>query len=79
MRLEEKETTGGITQEEIRRVAGQVRDGDKIEWKVITYTFDGKTKPREREDIQHYICGACSGEPGGECAGNGNAPGVGAG
>lgn len=49
MRMEEKETTGGITQEEIRRVAGQVRVGDKIEWKVITYTFDGKTKPRKKE------------------------------
>ena len=49
MRLEEKETTGGITQEEIRRVAGQIRVGDKIEWKVITYTFDGKTKPRKKK------------------------------
>ena len=39
MRLEEKETTGGITREEIRRVAGQIRVGDKIEWKVITYTY----------------------------------------
>ena len=29
--MEEKETTGGITREEIRRVAGQVRVGDKIE------------------------------------------------
>ena len=44
---ETEETMGGITQEELRRVAGQVRVGDKIEWKVITYTFDGKTKPRK--------------------------------
>ena len=49
MRLEEKETTGGITQEELRRVAGQIRIGDKIEWKVITYTFDGKTKPKKKK------------------------------
>ncbi len=49
MRLEEKETTGGITREEIRRVAGQIRVGDKIEWKVITYTFDGKTKPKKKK------------------------------
>ena len=36
---ETEETMGGITQEELRRVAGQIRVGDKIEWKVITYTY----------------------------------------
>ena len=46
---ETEETMGGITQEELRRVAGQIRVGDKIEWKVITYTFDGKTKPRKKK------------------------------
>ena len=46
---ETEETMGGITQEELRRVAGQIRIGDKIEWKVITYTFDGKTKPRKKK------------------------------
>lgn len=46
---ETEEIMGGITQEELRRVAGQIRVGDKIEWKVITYTFDGKTKPRKKE------------------------------
>ena len=30
-------------------MAGQVRVGDKIEWKVITYKFDGKTKPRKKK------------------------------
>ena len=46
---ETEETMGGITQEELRRVAGQIRVGDKIEWKVITYTFDGKTKPKKKK------------------------------
>lgn len=46
---ETEETMGGVTQEELRRVAGQVRVGDKIEWKVITYTFDGKTKPKKKK------------------------------
>ena len=46
---ETEEIMGGITQEELRRVAGQIRIGDKIEWKVITYTFDGKTKPRKKK------------------------------
>ena len=46
---ETEETMGGVTQEELRRVAGQVRVGDKIEWKVITYTFAGKTKPKKKK------------------------------
>ena len=44
-----KETAIGINQEELRRVARQIGIGDKIEWKVITYSFDGKTKPRKKK------------------------------